>query len=286
MRNDLQQIADMLILNGTLTACPGLVHGKMGIAIFFFHYAQYTSNTLYEDYAMDLIGEIQGQLHNNSPADYETGLAGIGVGMDYLMNNHFFCTDDDFFEDFDQRMYRAVMYDPWDGFSLYDGLSGYGKYWIMRLRQQASLKPARECLLRIASCIAEKFPDIPANEQTDVFCFLQDLQKILGFDVGTNHALPLPEQCHLVWDVQLSDVIHSFSRLGDSAVGNLFRAYQRMQYFNFGLQDEFDLGLKQIPNLDMEKSPVGTGLLAGYAGEGMLRLTALDKKHLSWLLLL
>jgi hypothetical protein len=35
----LSQIADMLLLNGTLTECPGLVHGKMGIAVFFFHYA-------------------------------------------------------------------------------------------------------------------------------------------------------------------------------------------------------------------------------------------------------
>jgi len=36
IKKDLQQITDMLLLNGTLTECPGLVHGKMGIAIFFF----------------------------------------------------------------------------------------------------------------------------------------------------------------------------------------------------------------------------------------------------------
>jgi hypothetical protein len=33
----LKQIADMLLLNGTLTECPGLTHGKMGISVFFFH---------------------------------------------------------------------------------------------------------------------------------------------------------------------------------------------------------------------------------------------------------
>ena len=38
IKKDLQQITNMLILNGTLTECPGLVHGKIGIAIFFFHY--------------------------------------------------------------------------------------------------------------------------------------------------------------------------------------------------------------------------------------------------------
>lgn len=63
---DLQQIVEMLLLNGTLTEDPGLVHGKMGIAVFLFHYARYTKNMLFEDYAMDLIGEMQNQLYANS----------------------------------------------------------------------------------------------------------------------------------------------------------------------------------------------------------------------------
>jgi hypothetical protein len=37
----LRQIVPMLLLNGTLTECPGLVHGKMGIATFIFYYVQY-----------------------------------------------------------------------------------------------------------------------------------------------------------------------------------------------------------------------------------------------------
>ena len=35
IKKDLQQITNMLLLNGTLSECPGLVHGKMGIAVFF-----------------------------------------------------------------------------------------------------------------------------------------------------------------------------------------------------------------------------------------------------------
>ncbi|MDR1644206.1 MAG: hypothetical protein LBS05_00050 [Tannerellaceae bacterium] len=61
IKQHLSQMADMLLLNGTLTECPGLVHGKTGIAVFFFHYAQYTNNMLFADYAFDLIGEIQGR---------------------------------------------------------------------------------------------------------------------------------------------------------------------------------------------------------------------------------
>jgi hypothetical protein len=89
IKQHLLQITDMLLLNGTLTECPGLVHGKMGIAIFFFHYARYTGTELFADYAMDLIGEMLNQIQVNSPADYEKGLAGIGVGLDYMIRNNF-----------------------------------------------------------------------------------------------------------------------------------------------------------------------------------------------------
>ena len=52
------------------------------------------------------------------------------------------------------------------------------------------------------------------------------------------------------------------------------------------LPDRKDLIEQQIPNWDMEKAPVSTGLLNGYAGEGMRRLTILDKTAISWINLL
>jgi hypothetical protein len=277
IEKNLQQITNILVLNGTLTECPGLVHGKMGIAIFFFHYAQHTGNELFADYAMDLIGEVLTQIHVNSPADYEIGLAGIGVGIDYLIQNNFLNIEEDICGDFDYRMYRAVMYDPWQDFSQYNGLIGYGYYWITRLRYQVPSIKARECLLRITVLIEENLPEISIKEQTDVYCFLHDLQEMPGFEI----CIGLLKQ---FWNLYLqsSDVTRSFPRLGDSAVGNIVRAYQRNRYFNDVLQDEIDIALKQIYDLDMEKPPVGTGLLTGYAGEGMLRLTVLDSTNVSW----
>ena len=66
---ELSSITEQLLLNGTLTKCPGLLYGKVGIAIFFFHYARYTQNTLYANYAMDLIEISLHQLHANYRAD-------------------------------------------------------------------------------------------------------------------------------------------------------------------------------------------------------------------------
>lgn len=82
---DHSRIADWLLLNGTLTACPGLLHGKLGIAIFFFHYARFTGEELFDEYAWDLVVAMQEQLHANYRPDYEWGIAGIGVGIDYLI---------------------------------------------------------------------------------------------------------------------------------------------------------------------------------------------------------
>jgi hypothetical protein len=275
IERQLQDIAELLLLHGTLTDCPGLVHGKIGIAVFFFHYAQFTNNMLFADYAMDLIGEVQNQIHANSPADYEKGIAGIGVGIDYLIRNNFLCAEDDICEDLDNRMFRAVMYDPWQNFSLYEGLIGYGMYWISRLRYQEALIHSKECLLQIIERIIEKLPDIPVRELTDVYCFLHDLHKISGF-----------ESCNGLLEKLSADTILSFSRLGDSAIGNIIRMCLQSRYFNVIFQDEIDCTLQQITDLDFEKAPTALGLFPGYAGEGLLRLMMLDSTNISWMQLL
>jgi hypothetical protein len=276
---DLQQIADMLLLNGTLTECFGLVHGKMGVAVFFFHYAQHTHKLLFVDYALDMIREIQDQIYVNSPADYEKGIAGIGVGINYLIQNKLLIAEDDICEDLDQRMLRAVMYDPWQDFSMYDGLTGYGRYWISRLHQPSASILARKCLMHITEQIKDQLQNIPMEEQTDVYCFLHDLHEISGFDVCAG----LLKQCQK----QVLDISRNFPHLGDSIIGNIIQMHQRCRYFNdTTLRNEKDMILGQIPDLDMEKPPASMGLLSGYAGEGLLRLTKSGQTSMSWMQLL
>lgn len=199
------------------------------------------------------------------------------MGIDYLIRNKFLDAEEDLFEDLDQRMVRAVMHDPWQDFSLYDGLTGYGRYWLSRLRRQSSSVQARECLRHIAGLMEENLPDIPAEEQADVYCFLHDWHEI----AGSAHAFRLMEQFR---NEGLSPESY-FPRLGDSAVGHAVRMYQRNRYFKDVSQDKIDMALNQIPGLDMEKPPTATGLLTGYAGEGLLRLAALGETD-AWIPLL
>lgn len=278
IKEQLSQIVDMLILNGTLTECPGLVHGKMGIVIFFFHYARFTGNELFADYAYSLLAEIQSQLHVNSPADYENGIAGIGVGVDYLIRRNFLVTEEDIFDDLDQRMTRAVLYDPWRDFSLYSGLVGYGRYWIMRLRYESS--SVCKCLSFIIERIKEKLPYISNEERIDVYCFLHDL-RMSGFNGCLNLSKIIQEESLL--PVGLN---HFCSRLDNSVIGRTVQTFQNKWYFNDIFQEEIDDPLNQLLDLDVKKTPISMGLLTGYSGEGLLRLTTINKMDMSWMTLL
>jgi len=119
------------------------------------------------------------------------------------------------------------MYDSWQDFCQYDGLTGYGKYWISRLPS----KNAREGLLYITQRIEEKISNIPEKEQTDVYCFLHDLHEISDFEIFTE----LLEKCR-EWDLPSADICRCFPRLGDSVVGNIVRMYQRSRYFSDALR--------------------------------------------------
>ncbi|MCC8095570.1 MAG: hypothetical protein LIP05_09510 [Tannerellaceae bacterium] len=218
IERDLKQIADMLLLNGTLIECPGLIHGKMGIAIFFFHYAQYTNNSLFADYGMDLLVEIQDQVHANSRPDYEKGITGIGIGIDYLERYKFLNVKEDMFEDLDQRMYRAVMSDPWQNFSCYEGLTGYGKYWISRLRRHPLSVQAQECLMYITKQMKENWGNISLEEQAEIYCFFQDLNDITRFEISHEFIKYCREK--------LTDIGLTFHRLGESLIADIVRMYK------------------------------------------------------------
>lgn len=73
-----QHITNTLLLNASFIDNLGLMHGKMGIAIYFFHLARETENQIYEDYAGELIDEIYEEISLTTPCDFENGLAGIG----------------------------------------------------------------------------------------------------------------------------------------------------------------------------------------------------------------
>lgn len=85
----LNRIARYLIINASFSDSIGLFHGKMGIVIFFYHYACYIKNSIYEEFAGELLEEIYEEVHADVPIGFESGLCGIAWGIEYLEQNKF-----------------------------------------------------------------------------------------------------------------------------------------------------------------------------------------------------
>ena len=85
----LTKIANHLIINASFITDLGIYHGRMGIVIFFAHYARYKDNSIYNDFAAELLNDIYEDISANTPFYFEYGLCGIGWGIEYLFKNKF-----------------------------------------------------------------------------------------------------------------------------------------------------------------------------------------------------
>jgi hypothetical protein len=134
-----QKIINNLLLNASFIDNIGLMHGKMGISIFFFHLARQTKNQIYEDYAGELIDEIYEEITANTPVDFENGLAGIGWGIEYLVQNKFIEADtDEVLEEFDNRIFKELIYNTPKEIGLLIGIIGVGAYFLKRIQNPSS----------------------------------------------------------------------------------------------------------------------------------------------------
>lgn len=134
-----QNIINSLLLNASFIDNIGLMHGKMGISICFYHLARQTKNKIYEDYAGELIDEIYEEITANTSVDFENGLAGIGWGIEYLVQNGFIDADtDEVLEEFDNWIFKELIYNTPNDINLLNGIIGLGVYFLKRIQNPAS----------------------------------------------------------------------------------------------------------------------------------------------------
>jgi hypothetical protein len=91
----LQTIANLLYINQHKIKNVGLLNGKMGIAIFLYHYARYKKQNTYEELADDFIGEIlDNKMNNVRHPNFPGGISGLIWGINYLNVNKFIEMED------------------------------------------------------------------------------------------------------------------------------------------------------------------------------------------------
>ena len=72
MNTELRKIADYLLLKSPYIHDIGLLHGKMGVVVSLYAYANKYHDQLLEDFAWDLLQQIYENVHTDMP-----------IGMDW-----------------------------------------------------------------------------------------------------------------------------------------------------------------------------------------------------------
>lgn len=137
MEHHIINIAQIIQQNGLDGTNYGLLNGNTGNAIFFYHLARKTGNRHYEKIADDLLDKSFSNLSALVSPNFEHGLAGIGWGIEYMVQNNFADGDTDIIlEDVDNRIFKLLNDESPANFELTTGLTGYLFYLINRLKNK------------------------------------------------------------------------------------------------------------------------------------------------------
>jgi len=173
------QIARIIQNNDIKSDNNGILYGTTGMCIFLYHLSRQTNNHEFELLADDFLDKVFANLNTMAPADFENGLAGIGWGIEYLLQNNFAEGNaDEILEEVDNKIFRVLNEDNHNSFELGNGLTGYLLYLINRLKNKSepfslTQRINRELLFltinKIDELVIDQFPTIIKEMHFDLF---------------------------------------------------------------------------------------------------------------------
>ena len=129
----LNRIVNHQLMFGSLNVDSSIVYGRMGLVLFFFHYARYTENTLFEDFGGEILDEVFDDMHTEMSWGFESGLCGIAWGIEYLLANNFISGDsNEVLSELDKKIMEKDLRRITD-YSFETGLDGLACYVALRL---------------------------------------------------------------------------------------------------------------------------------------------------------
>src|ERR1044072_7090468 len=122
----------------------GLFNGKMGMAIFFYHYGKYYNNVACVRIADDFIEDIRKNMIDITLIDYVNGLSGIDAGLKYLLKKGFIdASTARLPEATEQAIYNGLFnFQSNDPNDYLHRLSGLGIFFIQDSRRESLMTPA------------------------------------------------------------------------------------------------------------------------------------------------
>jgi hypothetical protein len=168
MKRVLLKIANTLVLQSYCLENNGLIDGKMGLVLFFYHYARISGYKQYREFADTLFDKIIKDIANTSN-DFEKGLIGIGWATNSLIKNGFIEGNHELFIDVDNRVFSHILINKYSIF-------GYGLYLLMRLEN--NLHNADYLRKQVDKIIFSWYDQL---KKTDIVVPLYHLNSILHF---------------------------------------------------------------------------------------------------------
>lgn len=174
----LKRVANHLIVNASSLDNLGLYNGKMGIVLFFVHYARYIDKSIYDDYANELLGEIYEELNDDMLINFRNGLCGIGWGILYLLENNFMDGDsNEILEDIDKKIMERDLLRITD-FSIETGLRGISCYIKKRL-SLLSPEQIQECFDKsYLLSWAKSIKQLKDTEELNLLSFISNVDTV------------------------------------------------------------------------------------------------------------
>ena len=149
----LERIVRHLIIYSASLDNIGLMNGKMGIALFFYHLHNITKNENHLRFANELTQHIMSKLDYKIPRTFFDGLIGIAWGFDHLIRNHFIdFEDEDILEDLDKALLEINITNLFDE-SFSTGVRGIAFYIASRCSGKEKI-PAPFCQEYIHELVA------------------------------------------------------------------------------------------------------------------------------------
>jgi hypothetical protein len=97
----LRRIANTILLNISGVSNIGLFNGKIGIALFFYHYSRIDKNQIYGKFAEELLEDVVSLIGRIASTWIPNDLTEIGWSIDYLIKNEFVEADANVLDEID-----------------------------------------------------------------------------------------------------------------------------------------------------------------------------------------
>lgn len=169
----------------------GLFHGKMGIVVALYVYANKYDDKLLEEYAWDLFQQVYEGVHSNMPMGLEYGLTGIAYGTTLMCEQGWVeCDLNDILADIDAKI---MEYDPRriTDFSVRTGAGGLCLYLALRQRVSGLLSTFdKQFLSELQSTMLNRETVVPVSNIVEIlneppFAIDNYIEKPIGIDAGS-----------------------------------------------------------------------------------------------------